>query len=169
MSIAVSVTVKASRFLRAMVACMSGLVVVAAGSIVTGSVGDLAVWIRFPIGLLSTFLALLGFYHTLRHQKDLHIDISGIGQIRIRREEVLSGSCQERNWPHVPKDGQPVRLLHDSTLWTNLLLLRLQTNDGKMIVVPVLPDSVSRDGFRALSVACRWIDAQHDSINDKYF
>lgn len=169
MSIAVSVTVKPSRLLRAMAACMSILIAVSAGTIATGDVGQLPFASRVSISLFSFFLALLGFYHTLRHQKALHIDISGIGRICIHKGDVLPSSCQERNWPHVTHEGQTVRLLKDSTLWTHLLLLRLQTKDGKIIVIPVLPDSVSRDGFRALSVACRWIDAHNGSIGQEYF
>lgn len=50
-----------------------------------------------------------------------------------------------------------VRLMAGSTLWPNLLLLRLQAEDGSVSVLPILPDSISRSDFRALSVAFRWI------------
>jgi len=48
-----------------------------------------------------------------------------------------------------------------------MLLLRLQADNGDKWVVPILTDCVSRDEFRALSVACRWIAAHNDSADHK--
>lgn len=135
-----------------------------------GQVGDLPDAARFPLAVFSVFLAFFGFYHTLRHQKTLHIDISGTGQLRLTslKNDVI-GSCQKKNWPHVKENGEVVRLLSDSTIWPHLLLLRLQAENEKITVLPVLPDCVSRDSFRALSVACRWIathnkPAEHSNL-----
>jgi hypothetical protein len=132
-----------------------------------GKVGDLPLPIQLSLGIFSVFLAFFGFYHTVRHQKTHHIDISGVGQLRVTKVDASTSSCQEKNWPHVKDHGEVCRLLKDSTIWPHLLLLRLQADNGKMIVVPVLPDCVSRDSFRALSVACRWIAAHNNSAEHK--
>jgi toxin CptA len=46
-----------------------------------------------------------------------------------------------------------VALLPGSTLWPQLLLLRLGTEEGAVLLLPVLRDSVSPGVFRALAVA----------------
>lgn len=167
MSIAVSTIVKPSRCLFAMVCLMCAGAICAGGMVGFGKVGDLSFPIRFLLGIFSVFLAFFGFYHTVRQQKTHHIHISGIGQLRVAEIDASDGSCQEKNWPHVKDNGEPVRLLKDSTLWPHLLLLRLQDDSGKTRVVPVLPDCVSRDSFRALAVACAWIAAHNNSAEHK--
>jgi len=57
-------------------------------------------------------------------------------------------------------DGEIVRLMDASSLWPNLMFLHLQTESGRMVVLRILPDSVSPQEFRAISVACRWIAAR---------
>jgi toxin CptA len=65
--------------------------------------------------------------------------------------------------------GEIVRLMTDSTIWPGLLLLRLKSEDQRVTIVNILPDSIHGDGFRALSVACRWIAAHKNSTEDKNF
>jgi toxin CptA len=167
MSIAVSVMVKPSRLLLMMAGGMCMIIVAVAGMIAFGQVGDLSVAMRTSIAVSSFFLAFFGFYHTARNRKTLHIDISGLGQLRLTEVNASIGTCQEQNWPHVQSQGDVVRLLKDSTIWSNLLLLRLQAENGKITVVTVLPDCVSRDSFRALSVACRWLAAHSSPAEHK--
>jgi hypothetical protein len=167
MSIAVSAVVKPSRYLLAAVLALCLGIVFIGVMVGLGHVGDLLAPMRVGVAIFSVFLACFGVCHTVRHQNPLHIDISGVGQLRLTRVDAIPGSCQEKNWPHVNEGGEVVRLLNDSTIWPHLLLLRLQKDSGKITVVPVLPDSVSRDGFRALSVACRWIAAHNNSTEHK--
>jgi toxin CptA len=166
MSIAVSAVVKPSRFLLAAVFALCFGIAFVGFMIGFGKVGDLSMPMRLALAFFSVFLACFGVCHTVRNQNQIQLDISGVGQLRVTKIDVSIGSCQEKNWPHV-KDGEVVRLSEDSTIWPHLLLLRLQADNGKMTVVPVLPDSVSRDGFRALSVACRWIAAHNNSTEHK--
>ena len=127
--------------------------------IIAGGVGDLNLMHRALVGVLPVFMAFFGFYHGVRHRKTLHIDIAGTGQIRIAKA-ALTGPCGEANSPHLRTDWKLVEMLDNSTLWPNLLVLRLRAEDGSIMVVPILLDSVSKDAFRALSVACRWIAAR---------
>jgi hypothetical protein len=40
-------------------------------------------------------------------------------------------------------------------------MLRLKATDGHLYNIPILPDSLPQDAFRAVAVASRWI-AAHD-------
>jgi toxin CptA len=167
MSIAVSAMVKPSRLLLMMVCTMCIGTVLAGSMLILGKIGGLTFPFRTSLGIFIVFLGFIGFCHTVRHQKNLHIDISGVGQFRLSKVDASVGSCQEKNWPHVKENGDVFRLLPDSTIWPHLLLLRLQADTGKITVIPVLPDCVSRDSFRALSVACRWIAAHNNPAEHK--
>lgn len=162
MSIAVSAIVRPSRILLALVSIMCAGTAIIGVAIACDAIGDLSLALRISIGAAIIFLAVFGFYHGTRHQKILHIDISGAGQFRLA-EVGSAGPCTNTNWPHVGSHGAVVALLRNSTIWPHMLLLRLQADNGKITVVPILPDSVSRDSFRALSVACRWIVTRNDS------
>lgn len=167
MSIAVSAVVKPSRYLLTTVFALCLGIVFIGAMVALGQVGNLSTTMRSAVAIFSVFLACFGVCHTVRHQNPVHIDISGAGQLRLTKVDGSRGSCQEKNWPHVNEGGEVVRLLNDSTIWPHLVLLRLQADSGKITVIPVLPDSVSRDGFRALSVACRWIAAHNNSTEHK--
>ncbi|WP_442947187.1 protein YgfX [Noviherbaspirillum sp.] len=135
--------------------------------LLSSRIGDPPPALRYTLGVFIFFLAFFGFYHTVRNRKVLQLNISGTGQVRLSKVTGSTPSCHEQNWPHVKDQGPQVSLLQDSTLWSHLLLLRLKSDDGTTTVIPVLPDSVSRDGFRALSVACRWIAVQQNSSSLK--
>ena len=162
MSIAVSSVVRPSRLLLTMMGAMSLLCFAIGIMIASGLTGELSPAVRFPIAAFTIFLAFFGFYHGAGYGKPIHIDISGTGQLRLTAMRA-DRACTEINWPHVDGSGEVVRMMNNSTLWPRLLLLRLQSGSGKIIIVPILPDSVSRDSFLALSVACRWIAAQNNS------
>jgi toxin CptA len=159
MSIAVSAVVRPSRLLFAMLLLMSGGAFIVGGAIATAQVGEMHGLLRALLATFSFFLGFFGFYHGGRHRKHQHIDISGTGQIRLTGVAAI-GSCSGPNRPHLIKGGEVVKLLGDSTIWSRMLILRLQTESGKITTVPIMPDCVSRDSFRALSVACRWIIAR---------
>lgn len=157
MSIAVSAIIRPSRILGAMMLLMASLASAVGILIGLGIIGELASPIRYAAASIP-ILAFFGFYHGIRSRKPIQLDISGIGQIRI---STWSGEppCRDAKRTHVGDDDEDVRLLPDSTLWPRMLLLRLEDANGRLTTLPVLPDSVSREAFRALSVACKWIAA----------
>lgn len=159
MSIAVSAVVHPSRVLLSLLFSMAALAAAIGAAVLAGWLGDLDVMHRAAVGTPPVFMAFFGFYHGVRHRKTLHIDISGDGGIRIA-EPVSGNPCGAENSPHLVSDGTVVEMLDNSTIWPSLLVLRLRADDGCITVVPILPDSVSKDAFRALSVACRWIAAR---------
>jgi len=141
-----------------MVGAMSFCAATVGFAIGAGQLGALSFTPRILLAAFNVFLGVFGFYHCIRHRKILHIDISGVGQIRLTEVGVV-GACTGTDWPHVRKQGEVVRLLSDSTIWPQLLLLRLQAGSGKITTVLIFSDCVSPESFRALSVACRWIAA----------
>jgi hypothetical protein len=156
MSIAVSAVVQPSRILLAMVGAMSAVCAAVGVLAGLGQLGELTDGFRFVLCFSGFFLAFFGFYHGMWNRKPIHIDITGTGQMHIA---AVRGDkpCTKTNGSHVSANGTTVRLLKSSVIWTQLLLLRLQTETGETIDVPILRDSVSPQIFRALSIACRWI------------
>ena len=164
MSIAVSAVVKPSTLLLGMVTCMSVGISLLGIAIGFGGIGELPSTLRIAYALFSIFLAIFGFYWTVKSRKTHHIDISGIGQIRLGeyRHSSAQGAVVEDG------DSELVTLMSDSTLWPHLLVLRLRGADEQTKIILILRDSVGHEIFRSLSVACRWIvlrNQQSDPIN----
>jgi hypothetical protein len=124
---------------------------------------NLSAIFRFQISLIASILLGGAIFMPRRPGKTFHIDISGIGQIRLTQ---YSGVSVFHNKIDLALDGSLGRLVHlspDSIVWSQFLLLRLKPEQGAIISIPVLIDSVSASGFAKLSVACRWIAAQSTS------
>jgi toxin CptA len=146
MSIAVSAVVRPSRTLRSLVLAY-GFANLAAGFAV-----GLLLPERFVLGPLSglCFLAvgIVLLSSAVRAAKMRQIDISGLGQVRLTVQQDMAWNDVDR-----PVAGEPVALLAGSTVWPQLMLLRLAGAGGAVTVVPVLRDSVGAGVFRPLAVA----------------
>lgn len=156
MSIAVSAVVRPSRLLLVMVTavclCVILIAVLLAGDyfgIASGRQG-LLLALTYLVTAISCWS--LFFFS----QKSYFIAISAAGQIRILELDGLFSETREVSDSN-SNSWFVVKLLDDSTLWPKLLLLRLRSESGRLFVLPILPDSVSLQSFRSLSVACRWI------------
>jgi toxin CptA len=160
-TIAVSAVVRPSRLLLGAVALMCGAIVVVAGAIAFGMVGDLAAGVRMVIAALCAAVAIFGFLQAKRAGKTFRIDISGVGQIRLSEDNGAAGVSELGDRPDQRGSGEIMQLLADSTIWPHLLCLRLQGEDRRVRTVLVLPDSLDSESYRALSVACRWIAAHN--------
>jgi hypothetical protein len=171
MSIAVSAVVKPSRVLLLIVGGACACVVAIGLAISFGTLGNLSFSMQLAIGLPCIFFAFFGAYRALRIRKTHHIDISGNGRIRLAETTPLAALTSSLFSHDTDMNGDQARLLPSSTVWPFLLLLNLQTEGGRVINIPILPDSIDRDTFRAFSVACRWIAAhreptQHANFSD---
>ena len=121
MSIAASVAVRPSPCLRAL---RAGIV---------ASVLAVGAWSGQP--LLAT-AALAG----LRREVNCsHIDISGVGEIRLT---VYRKQCRAR-W------------LDGCTVWPGAMLLHAELEDGQRLWLALLPDSVAAGEWRRLQAAIR--------------
>ncbi|MEO8408459.1 MAG: protein YgfX [Oxalobacteraceae bacterium] len=156
MSIAVSAVVRPSRLLLAMVSAACLCVILIAALVGCNYFVIFPVWSRLLLTLIYFIVANACWALFYFMQKFYLISISSAGQIRL-----LELGSSTKNVPEVFDTNNPawfvVNLLGDSTLWPKLLLLRLRSEAGHVIVLPILPDSVSFQSFKSLSVACRWI------------
>lgn len=156
MSIAVSVTIRPSKRLTMAVYGMSVMII--GGVLMTlfellGNFSSETKLLMTVSGLLGVGIACNRFH---AEQVGWGIDISGTGVIRL--------------WPQAggrsgDDDGQVVyQMLPGSSLWPQVMLLRLRSEAGQTVSVRILPDSVTVQEFRSLSVALRWIAARgaHD-------
>lgn len=159
MSIAASVTVYPSRGLLFATRCLCLCVAVVGMLVGLGVVGYFSFAARAFIVLASIICTLFAFFQIRRQGKTFRLDISGIGNIRLMQYEDKRHTAMQRS-PDASDDGESVQLMDGSTLWPGLMFLRLQSEDGRVTVLRILPDSVTPQEFRALSVACRWIAAR---------
>jgi len=103
-------------------------------------------------------------YHVFNARNIVRIDISGNGQIRLFHTKRRSAVFQFQESSELDLyAGEIVRLLGDSTLWPHYMSLRLQSDTGKLFIVPVFPDAVDKKIFRSLIVALSCIKNQHIS------
>ncbi len=147
MSIALSAIILPSRTLSRLVLLMSALAT-ACTIYVLARIG----WSAFIALIALVFLLLLSagvWIFVSRHRQIAQIDIADSGSIIFRT----------LNRHHVALASTAVTLSEKSSLWPYLLLLHLQPEQGKVIVVSILRDSVGSEPFRMLSVALQWISA----------
>jgi hypothetical protein len=159
MSIAASVVVQPSRVLLALVGGICLAVAALGLTLACGAIADLSMASRMFWPLLCWLSAGFGLFYMNRGQRIYHLDISGTGQIRLRCRHSHSPPWIDNAEKPATEAGILVTLLADSTMWPGFLMLRLKTGDGYLYNIPILPDSLPRDSFRAISVACRWIAA----------
>jgi len=161
MSIAVSAVVVPSRRLRALlgvygmanIAAAVAVGLVMPGRFICGAISSLC--------LLIVGLCLLGRCRAAT--KTRQIDISGVGQLRLTVQQELGSEVIS-----TPVIGVPVTLLEGSTVWPQLLLLRLRDDDGVLWRLPVLRDSLPPEQFRALAVALAAIGGRGEPFSGTY-
>jgi hypothetical protein len=162
MSIAVSIVIKPSRLVFAATSAICLGCALIGAAVGLGRIGEQPFAMRIAIAAACIAASLGAFCYAAWSRKAHHVDISGIGQIRLMETTAVAGLVSGDNSIGGRRTGEVVTLMDDSTLWPGLMVLRLQTADRRIRTVIVLPDSVDRHGFRALSVACRWIAAHSD-------
>jgi toxin CptA len=159
MSIAVSAVVRPSRMLLALIAGMALLVCLSGAVIAFGSISELPGTNRLVIGLACQMLAVGAFSASLGSRKTFRLDISGVGQIRLR-EYSGEAPCSSPE-TSLQEDAVVFRLVENSVLWPHLLVVRLQSPGGIRRLLLILSDCTGDEEFRAVSVACRWIAAHN--------
>jgi len=154
MTIAVSVMVSPSRLLIIAVRSMALLAVFAIVLILFAN-ANLSAIFRFQIVLVASILLGSALFLLQRPGKTFHIDISGIGQIRLTQYSGVSIPYKNTGMPLDGSSGQLVQLSPDSILWPHLMLLRLKADEGGVLSIPVLNDSLAASDFAQLLVACK--------------
>lgn len=170
MTIAVSAVVKPSKLLQSGLIATGLLMLGIAALIGIGRIGELSIQQRGLLCAVLVFPGILAFFYVFLSRKTFHIDISGIGQIRLKEDTGIDEMKRQQKEQGKGDSINVVRLMEDSTIWPNLLLLRLRTEDHRVRTLVILPDCMDGHAFRALKVACRWIAAHnvhHADIKDK--
>ena len=161
MSIAVSVQIKPSRCLAVLMAAMAFGFFLTAVLILFGRLGNFVSYGK-PV-LVCVFLAagamLVGAL--FRMGKTFTLDIYGNGQIRLKQDKRYELVTSAKN--HPDRQNGNLTLADHSTVWSWLLILRLETESGETTRLIILFDSADPEAFRKLYVACRWIDAHKKS------
>lgn len=157
MSIAVSADIKPSRLLLTLMAIIVVAVAFAGAVFTFVQVGQLSFVLRISLVLACMLAAGLAFRLMQQNRIGVWLHISGTGQIKLVEHYAL-----ERHVASLVICDSLAQLLPGSTLWSNLLLLRLRLEGGRVRTIFILPDSVLPETFRALQVACRWV-ASHNS------
>ena len=149
MSIAVSAIVRPSVCLRLLSAGMAACALAAGAALAAGSGGAfLAPLAGAGASALAGLVCLL---FPCQNRNPRRIDISGVGQIRAAVYLDVHGA---------DAGAAGASLLAGSTLWPDLLLLRLRHGDGGVLVLVLWRGNVSAGAFRPLAVACRAIAAR---------
>lgn len=163
MSIAVSAIIRPSRILSGFILGMAGLFILISVAVFTGQLGEFAGYGTEIVGITNLCMALFLLFIYFREQKTFQIDISGIGKIRIREiKEARKVYLSEAD--DINQSREEFHIIKGSTVWPSVLFLWLESNSGSKIMIRVFSDSVKKDEFRALYVACRWI-ATHGKEN----
>jgi toxin CptA len=165
MSIAVSTVVKPSRILMLLVGAMFLGAAFLLSMLIWGWIPGEAAALRLLVPLAAFPIAFAGLRHVIRGRKSLHIDISGNGQITVDEDEASSGAPGQK--AEKGRRRVTVKLMPDSTIWSFMLLLRLQTEDRKVRSQVILPDCMNTEDFRALAVAARWIAVHNEPAERK--
>lgn len=161
MSIAVSAVIRPSRVMQVLIA-LFGVVLFATAALLwlrlAGKLPDLS---RGVLTLVCVGAGCVVFFIASARKKTSRLDIFGNGQIRLSEYRPTASASKSDQCTDIDGSSEVVQLLRDSTLWPMMLLLRLQSQTGRVTIVPVFPDSTERHAFRAVCVACHWIAAQN--------
>lgn len=166
MSIALSAAIRPSRFLAGLHFAMAAVLLATACWLMQAAdrLGS-SFQLHQMLAIVCAIASFALIVQPLRRRTALRIDITGLGQIRLV-ETLPDAEAGSRRLSDAV--GEVVQLRQGSTLWPSLMVLRLQAVSGRFTTLILLPDSVSDDAFRALSVACRWIaasQANHDALS----
>lgn len=161
MSIATSAIIKPSRTLYLLKLLMACVLFVTAARLITMAAPKTPDIVHTVACLLCVFAGCLLALSCRTLAITLRIDITATGQIRLTHtshDAFKHGSVQQTQ---AVIEGEAVQLMKDSTLWSSMLILRLRNGSGKVIVLPILRDSMTKNAFRSVCVACHWIAAQN--------
>lgn len=161
MSIAVSAVVKPSKLLSLGVYIVCLTLLCMAAAVGAGRAGNFSTSIRWTLFAILVSSAAIAVSYIFLSRKTFHIDVSGIGQIRLKEDISIDELKRQKEKQRKACSTEVVELMDGSTLWPYMLLLRLRAEDQRIRTLVVLPDCMDSQNFRALSVACRWIAAHN--------
>jgi len=163
MSMALYVIVRPSSVLSVLVHLMCAAVLGIAVAIGFGLVSGDGVGVRALLAICCAFAVGVVLYQNRRHRFESHIQVDGLGQIRLELWRAGRGHSRQNDADCLLRQTE-VGLMPSSTIWPWLLLLRLRTGSGRVWTTLILPDCLSESQFRELAVVCRWIAARRHTL-----
>jgi toxin CptA len=165
MSIAVSTVVEPSRILLLIVMTMALLSLGISAYFVADISGSTPIFARIAIPVFSLSAAVATWRWIKSYRIPYRIDLSGTGEVRFFPSDILS-----KNVVAPLNDGPDDTLfclLPTSTTWSSMLVLNLRSATGLSATAIILPDCVTPECFRKLSVACRWISGRGGHLDEE--
>ncbi len=157
MSIAVSAVIVPSRVLRGAMLCY-GLASLGAGVALAAGMAPALPW---GVALVCILGGVAVLCSPAPGRNVRRIDISGVGQLRLTVQQGMGGDGVRGQ-----QTALAVTLAAGSTLWPGMLALRLRGDNGAVIALVLLPDSVAAGQFRRLAVALRHLAARTEQATE---
>jgi len=168
MTIAVSVVLVPSQFLRRSLLAFAGMLFIA--GVYAALVDPLPGVIRFTTVTLSWFASLrLIVYFRKSSNLFWQVDVSELGLIRLHARHfprLVTSTLGKGSHPEFAPaiasySGRDRYLIVRAMVWAEVLFLRIQhaADHKSAINIVIFSDMLTPDAFRRLSVACRWIVA----------
>lgn len=146
-SMAVAMTLRASRILLWLLVAMYGLANAAFAFTIYRL--DFAWWLSGLLLVLALGLSSWALVSYLRQRHSAYLEISDTGDIIFRR----------LNPQHQMLSSATLSIDARTSYSEYLMILHLRAQDGAIVVYPVLRDSVSADEYRKLAIVLRWMAA----------
>lgn len=141
------ISVRRSRVHSLLMLGMAAFCLVTAGLMPTGKIGAFAFGSSYWIPLVLVVLALCLIFKWYRMPAGYRLSVTADSHFHIMpdTQHPVDADTQEQ-W----------EMLADSTIWTSVIILRLQTESGRKKTLVIFPDAVEADAFRNLYTACNW-------------
>lgn len=156
MSIALTVTVRPSRYLLVAMSILFGLGLLVAFLAWKADPQQYSPSLRIGLAISCVVMSITAFGQFFYQRKTWTIDIFGNGKIQLREHT----STHTPN-PASKRASSEVQLLAQSTLWPLALLLHFSDKSQRTTSIVVLRDSLDPEGFRGLAVVCHWLGERH--------
>jgi hypothetical membrane protein len=150
MSIALSTLIHPSKILH-FLAILFSIFLIFIGIYIAGD-GPLPIFWRIFLVPICFIASIATLHNARRHNtKKWRITINQQGEFRCQMVTVSNKFQDLRSHP-------TYFLISGTTLWSCILFLRLRRAQGDTTInLVIFSDALSKDEFRRMSVACRWI------------
>ena len=147
MSFAQVISVRRSQVHLLLMLGMAAFCVVTAGLMPTGMIGAFAFGASYWIPPVLAAVALCLVFRWYRMPTAYRLSVTADSHFHITpdTQDPVDADMQEQ-W----------EMQADSTIWTVVIILHLQTEAGQEKTLVIFPDAVEPDAFRNLYTACNW-------------
>lgn len=165
MSIAIAVVLRPSKLLRIYVSGFALFLILIA--IYLGGLNTISGLCKFVLVTICVGTALKSILLGYNAAKATwQISIDGKGHFRCQPMTLKSNTRVANVVQDHVSSGLPMESILDlvsgTTLWANILILRVKNGNNEVSNLVILRDSLEKDEFRRLSIACKWIVSRNN-------